>query len=195
MHSSKTVLPALIVMLFAYSVAYGCDCATLTSEESFRQADLIFQGRVVRIESSGLDRIVTFEVKRFLKGPSTNYISLYQGKSNCDFQFVEGWGYLVYANAVGGRFVASTCSSTQVYNYRRCGSGRFESRIVYLGTLKPTRFGYGEMALITAFSVSLSISVGFIATRLWRRRKQHGNLSTENSQTGGSDSPNKWDPF
>jgi hypothetical protein len=182
-------------MLFAYSVAYGCDCATLTSEESFSQADLVFQGRVIRIEPTGSDRTVTFEVKRFLKGPSTNYISLYQGKSNCDFQFVEGWSYLVYANASGGRFVASTCSSTQVYNYRRCGSGRFESRSVYLGTLRPTHFGYGEMALITAFSVSLSISVGFLATRLWRRRNQRANPGTENSQTGASDPSNKWGPF
>ena len=184
MHSSKTVLPALIVLLFAYSVAYGCDCATLNSEESFRQAESVFQGRVIRIEPIGSDQKVTFEVRRFLKGGSTDYVSLYQEGSNCDFQFVEGWSYLVYADEVGGKLSASTCSRTMVFNYHRCGSGRWESRdAVYLGMLRERGFGYGEIALITAICVSLSMSAGFITTRLWRRHNEQEKQDTGNDHS------------
>jgi hypothetical protein len=184
-------------MLFAYSVAYGCDCTTMNQEESFRRAETVFMGKVVRIEPTGLRQKVTLEVKRVLKGESTNYVSLYQGRpSSCDYQFVQGGRYLVYANAYDGELSASICSSTTVFNYRGCGSGRLRTRnYMYLGGLSPSRFSYGEMALITAFCVSVSLSVGFFATRLWRRRKGQGNLDPEHFQKRGNEGWDKWEPF
>ena len=174
MHYRNRVLCALMVSLFAYSVAYGCDCRTLNSEESFQQAESVFYGRVVGIERSGIKQEVIFEVKRTLKGIPAEKITLHQGESNCDFEFVPGWSYLVYANASSEGLSASTCSSTRFVTSRRCGSGRGAGLGVFrsVDVLRSrSHFTLGEIALVTAVFVSLSLSIGFFVTRFWRRRQ------------------------
>src|SRR4029077_16148707 len=128
MHYRNRALYALMVSLFAYSVAYGCDCLTLNSEESFQEAESVFYGRVLRIERSGIKQEVVFEVKRTLKGTPADKITLHQDQSNCDFRFEPDSSYLVYANASSQGLYASTCSSNRAITPRACGYGRAEFR-------------------------------------------------------------------
>src|SRR5512138_215003 len=123
MRWTKILILATVVVLFAYGSSYGCECQTLTTEDSFRSADSIFMGRVISIEPSGLCNKVTFDVSRSLKGNVENTISLYQAPLHRDVQFELDGRYLVFANTVEGRPSASSCSATRLLNSTRSPHG------------------------------------------------------------------------
>jgi len=174
MHYRNRVLGALIVSLFAYSVAYGCDCRTLNSKESFQQSESVFYGTVVSIERSGIKQKVVFEGTRTLKGIPADKITLHQGQTDCDFAFVPGSSYLVYANASSEGLVASSCSSTRVFAQRSCGTVSRREKLGVFYAFYPEMtipFTLGEIAFVTAVCVSLSLSIGIFFARFSRRRQ------------------------
>ncbi|PWT89597.1 MAG: hypothetical protein C5B55_11120 [Blastocatellia bacterium] len=182
MHSSKTLLNAAIVILALYGISYACECRTMSTEESFRQADAVFVGKVVSIEPFGPWQKVTFDVNWQSKGDSSSDVSLYQASSPIDFQFDTDRTYFVFANKSDGRLFASRCSGTRVYS--RCGNGGVTARVFRVAdvSMGHREYSYTEMALITGISVSLSMSLGFILGRL--RRRLNGTAKANSVDTG-----------
>jgi hypothetical protein len=92
----------LMLLLLAAPQAFACDCADAKPnlDQAFMQSDLVFLGKVGKIESQKDKELVTFEVRRRWKGiDKENSITLQTSLEvfSCDYSFVEGTEYLVFA--------------------------------------------------------------------------------------------------
>src|SRR6266481_1026322 len=97
---------AAVFTLIVFTRCLACDCVDLSAAESFETADVVFVGRVLAIEPSGLQMNVTFEVQNLLKGAAGDQIVIVSHGSNCDASFSLGWTYQVFARRYNGHLIA-----------------------------------------------------------------------------------------
>jgi hypothetical protein len=118
----------ILVFLTFFSInGYCCDCAEKPSiEKNWERASQIFIGKVVKVDSSlygGYGEKVysfTIKIKKSFKGDiynSKNYRTiLYVDYAACDFPFVIGAEYLIYARQDNWVLHCSLCSRTNLLN-------------------------------------------------------------------------------
>lgn len=103
----------VFVILMFGGEALACDCITASPEESFRRADVVFEGELVRAEGSP-DTSYTFRVEKVLKGPRVEEVTIFNGGTNCDETFFADIVYRVYAHEYQGKLGSSICSGNVV---------------------------------------------------------------------------------
>lgn len=81
-----TLLPVFVLLsVMAMSgAALACDCVELTEKESFRRADLVFEGEVIRIAEVNHRTVYTFVVTKTLKGFIDREVVITGTGTNCD---------------------------------------------------------------------------------------------------------------
>jgi hypothetical protein len=161
---STVILAAMLIAMASVS-ALACDCLTKSASESFKIADIVFIGKAIGVERSDSSTNTTFEVRDSLKGSPVNTVVV-SGLTDCDAQFYLGWTYVVYAEQIEGRMLASSCLSTRPIdaadelNVKRKGVRcRYHER----------SRSYGSIAVVTGACVMLSLSVGLLVGAIRKR--------------------------
>lgn len=95
--------------------ADACSCARAGSPcEGVGQADSVFVGRVVSVESSGLGGTVDLAVVEPFRGGLNWQVRIDNGPGNCAYSFTAGESYLVYTHKTpDGRMGTSMCTRTR----------------------------------------------------------------------------------
>lgn len=119
MKKSRLILIAIPLLLLIRGEAYACKCGKPSVEWSFEKVPVIFSGEVVNLD---LFR-ATFKVEQMWTGKSAEEIIILTGatrgangfivSSSCNFRYVLGQKYLVYASGSGTELKASLCSRTK----------------------------------------------------------------------------------
>ncbi|WP_344939830.1 hypothetical protein [Actinomadura miaoliensis] len=102
--------------------ACACSCAAVSEREAFRNADVVFTGRLVdRVRPlrlfNGSDDPVTlvFDVEAVNKGEAARRQSVVTASSegSCGIDAQKGRKYLVFADRVDGRLRSDLCGGTR----------------------------------------------------------------------------------
>jgi hypothetical protein len=107
----RTTLLFVALLVFGGTGAFACPVCVGHGPACEATADMkaVFTGRVLRIEKD----VVVFSVYRVFHGPATTLLRVHQGQSDCEFVFVVGEDYLVFALSGGLILDApSICSGT-----------------------------------------------------------------------------------
>lgn len=112
----KTVFSILVLMLITGARALAWDCVSSSPEESFRRADVVFEGEVVRVDRNKDDTSTTytFSVSKILKGPRVKEVTIFGTGSSCSATFVRNVAYRVYASEYKGKLMSGACSGNVV---------------------------------------------------------------------------------
>ena len=106
----------LVILIGAGGSVLACSCIPAPEPESFKRADLVFEGEVIRLvpDEQYPERIVgyTFRVDKMLKGEDVAEVTFYR-TSNCDAIFTLGAVYRVYAYRHQGKLKSSQCSGNK----------------------------------------------------------------------------------
>jgi hypothetical protein len=114
---------ATVLLLTAGSSALACDCLDLSPSESFREADVVFEGELIGIKSTSEsfpnETAYTFRVKKWLKGGQPGReVTLLQGSFDCDAYFFLDVVYRVYARRHEGQLSSGSCFANEVLSVR-----------------------------------------------------------------------------
>jgi len=114
---------AAVLLLTASRTALACDCRDLSASESFREADVVFEGELISIKPAAAsfpnDMAYIFRVSKVFKGSPAGELTLMEGLSNCDATFAPDTLYRVYARSFEGRLSSSSCFPNQVLGVTR----------------------------------------------------------------------------
>jgi hypothetical protein len=142
----------VFLLLMTGSTVLACDCETLSPVESFRRADVVFEGHVIQIVPSSSGNNYTFQVSKSLKGSPASELTLEQGAVDCDATFLPYATYRVHARYLEGKLYSGACDGNET-----------------LGFIRVTRDSTQE----NISKLLPSLAVGLLATIIWlliRRR-------------------------
>lgn len=105
---------ALIFMLITSDTTLACDCITAPPSESFKRADLVFKGEVVRKTEIPIRGAFIFRVGKVLKGSPVSEITIAGTGYNCDAWFTTDVVYRVYAHHFQGKLISNQCSGNKI---------------------------------------------------------------------------------
>jgi len=116
----RIIYLCIILIVTLNNSLFACSCSKERSiEEEFAGVDIVFTGKVIKIEQSddsymGSASDVRFEVLKPYKGTTDRVITVRTSRYDisCGYSFEEGKQYLVYAYFQHGRLAASSCSRT-----------------------------------------------------------------------------------
>ena len=118
MRLALLALTVLVFTLLSFTTALACDCVTLPQSESYKNADFVFEGEVVSAtrlsEDSPYSYAYTFQVKRTLKGPTLNSVTLFYLSNNCDEVFIPRVVYRVYVDNNDGILITGACAGNEM---------------------------------------------------------------------------------
>jgi hypothetical protein len=116
----RYIIPLIFLIALSNNFLYACSCSSPQSpEKEFLSADVVFTGKVVKIEQANnlageLVINATFEVIKPYKGSNDKLITVNtapHGKS-CGISFEQNKQYLVYASINLGKLSANSCGRT-----------------------------------------------------------------------------------
>ena len=110
---------AVWLVLMMASTVLACDCVTKSPSESFQDADVVFEGVVIRKDQSSTGTTYTFGVTKSDKGSPEREFTLVQGSSDCDATFWPDTVYRVYARSFDGKLNSGVCSGNEVLGFIR----------------------------------------------------------------------------
>lgn len=111
-------------LLISISAGIACGCGpTMPTPQAYEASSDVFIGRVVEIQlpssktidgspGAGTD-MVLFELEESLKGVQGPQVLLNYGTGACEYPFMVGERYLVYAGWEDGKFRTSKCNRTR----------------------------------------------------------------------------------
>jgi hypothetical protein len=170
MKALKALSFSFIVIILAAESAFACTCVRSPVEEEFRNADAVFLGRVVSVGGFLSSGGAKLKVEKLWKGVSLDEVTVYTVPSLCAFSFEEGQNYVIFGGRnPEGKLGTWVCSNSTNVRYNHAAEV-----LPYLerqGTipLAPGPAAFWGVGLITALFVSLSIAVGFVAKKIFRR--------------------------
>lgn len=151
--------------------AYACSCVPPRPVgEELSSASSVFAGNVIQMQGQygpgGYS--VTFRVSEVWKGPVENRITLRMSSGLCDYTFVQGQEYLVYAYGAGGDLTTNICWRTMPLSQAGqdlayLGPGQqpeLESASPFLSTGLLVLVGVIIVALIAVIAVGMRIALG-----------------------------------
>jgi hypothetical protein len=108
----------LLLTLLSCDAVLACNCLPLSPNESLRNADVVFEGRLLGItrlpSSSHFSLAYTFDVRKSVKGSAGTVVSVFGEGNECDAYFEPGFIYRVYASNEDGTFTSGTCAGNQI---------------------------------------------------------------------------------
>jgi hypothetical protein len=110
---------AVWLVLTAGSTVLACDCVTRSPAESFQDAEVVFEGVVIRKNQASTETTYTFRVTKLFKGSPESELTLIQGTSDCDATFLPDTVYRVYARSFSGHLNSGACSGNEVLGFIR----------------------------------------------------------------------------
>lgn len=114
---------AVWLVLMLSSTAWACDCVTGSPAESFRNADVVFHGELIRITPTSSGTAYTFRVKEVFKGSPASELTLEQGSTDCDATFAPNILYRVYARRSEGKLFSGSCFGNELIRATRMRTG------------------------------------------------------------------------
>jgi len=120
---SLSLLSSCLLSLIAPSAADACRCAPMTNAEYLEQADVVFEGEFLGVESiTSIAAVLRFRVTRGWKGETGETVEIRTARmsSACRFQAEEGDHYIVFAlhhehmNNARGSLSTSSCSGNRL---------------------------------------------------------------------------------
>jgi len=128
----------LLLTVIASEPARACECASSSQFENFRNADLVFEGDLIRItrlpSSSSFSWAYTFKVNRSMKGTMGSFVSVFGSGTDCDVPFVQGYNYRVYAKDDGGVLTSGACSGTDAIGLAGEKTSGMVTRVFFLSS-------------------------------------------------------------
>jgi hypothetical protein len=112
-------LAILTLTLTAARTTVSFDCITRSPEESFKAADVVFDGEVIRITRVDQNPQYTFRVDYRLKGLTGREVTILGGQTNCDATFGPNTIYRVYAKYYNGKLTSGVCSGNKVLRIKK----------------------------------------------------------------------------
>lgn len=113
---------ALVLLTAMTKSASACDCRTPAEKVSFERADLVFEGKVVRVTQSGSRAVYTFAVNKTLKVPMASEFIITGSGTNCDASFNLNSSYRVYARRFEDKLTSGQCSGNRQLKKTRSSS-------------------------------------------------------------------------
>jgi len=108
----------LLLTLLASDTALACNCFPLSAAESFKNADIVFEGELLGVTglppASRFSLAYRFKVRKSVKGSVGNVVSVFGDGTECDSFFAPGFVYRVYANDVDGILTSGACSGNEI---------------------------------------------------------------------------------
>ena len=150
-------IAVLLVLLTQSSTVWACDCVTGTPAESFRAADVVFHGELIRITPTSTGSAYTFRVREVFKGPPASELTLEQGFMDCDATFAPNILYRVYARRFEGKLSSGVCSGNELIRVTRMRTDLASSRVT--------------TSLLPKLFLVVAIGLTAIGIWLWRRRR------------------------
>lgn len=93
--------------------ARACSCEQPPPpQEALANADAVFSGRVISVESADTTDLVRLRVQDAWKGVEREEVVIRSGPGNCAIYFVLDHDYLVYAYDDDGELVTNMCTRT-----------------------------------------------------------------------------------
>ena len=142
---------AVLFVLTVSSTVWACDCVTRSPAESFRYADVVFHGELIRITPTSSGTAYTFRVREVFKGSPAKELTLEEGFTNCDATFEPDILYRVYARRREGKLFSSICFGNELIRVTRMRTDL---------TVSPQK----ESLLP---KLSLVLAIGLTATGFW----------------------------
>jgi hypothetical protein len=122
----------LLFMVLTCETALACNCRVLSPAESFNNADVVFEGELIRVAtlptSSSFSFASTFKVTRSLKGSAGTFVSIFGDGSECDATYEPGFVYRIYAKEADGMLTNGTCAGNSIVGVASNTEGMFVSR-------------------------------------------------------------------
>tara|TARA_B100000315_G_C14562729_1_gene581344 strand:- start:1029 stop:1442 length:414 start_codon:yes stop_codon:yes gene_type:complete len=113
----KKILLFSLLLIISAKLAFACSCAMLRPPGYVENADALFVGQVIEIESlEDYWEKITLKINRSYKGISDDLITVYINKNPgaCYYLwFTEGKEYIVNANIEGNKMTVGRCSGTE----------------------------------------------------------------------------------
>ncbi len=123
MKKSLLIILSVTLLLLFQTDAFACRCGKPTVEKSFEKATVIFSGEVIKLDEFR----ATLKVKKVWKGiPKEEIIMLtgttktpegYYKSSSCDYGYVLGEKYLIYAFGSEDELKTDDCSRSKSLEY------------------------------------------------------------------------------
>ena len=149
------VFTTILLVLTVGGTVLACDCVTAPPEQSFEDADVVFEGMVDRITRSSSETAYTFRVGKMLKGSPASEVTVVEGFSDCDTQFGEYAIYRVYARRFEGKLSSGQCAGNK-----------------FLGVIRVNNKSW-QVSWPKVFRLLSPVAVGLLAIIIWvliRRR-------------------------
>ena len=113
------IIFSVTLLLLFQADALACKCAKPTIENSFEKATVIFSGEVIKLDKFR----AILKVEKVWKGKADKEIAMHTGmtksaegyyiSSSCDFGYVLGEKYLIYAFGSDDELKTNVCSRTK----------------------------------------------------------------------------------
>lgn len=158
----------LFFVLLASETALACNCLPLSPDESDKNADVVFEGELIRTTSLPLSSrfafASTFKVTRSLKGSAGTVVSIFANGNECDATYEPGFVYRVYAKEADGTLTSGTCAGNSIL-----GAADKEMRMFVLQTFPYPPPAYWRRFLMSTLQVcGLGVLLGS-GVFVWRR--------------------------
>ena len=110
-----TLLPVflLVFVLAIGGTSLAFDCAAVSEKESFKRAELVFDGEVIRTHQVNERPAYTFKVHQLLKGSAGSEVTVITNDSSCGAHFLPNIVYRVYATRFQGLLTTGACSGNR----------------------------------------------------------------------------------
>ena len=122
----------LLLMLVACETALACNCLPLSAVESDKNADVVFEGELIRTTSLPLSSkfafASTFKVTRTLKGAAGAFVAIFADGNECDATYEPGFIYRVYAKEADGTLTSGACAGNSIVGAAEKNVGMFVLR-------------------------------------------------------------------
>jgi hypothetical protein len=153
----------LLLTITIAKTVIACDCVTLSPNESFQNADVVFEGEVVRISQVDQGTAYTFKVDKSLKGSAVSEVIVFEGTTNCDSHFWPDILYRVYVRKFQEKLTSGVCSGNEVLKTK---------------TINPSKVGWQDFSPWQYWYVKTFVIIGvslLICLLLWflPRRSRH----------------------
>ncbi|HJT66531.1 MAG TPA: hypothetical protein VJ749_08760 [Pyrinomonadaceae bacterium] len=154
----------VLLTLLACDTARACECVPLSSSESFKNADVVFEGELLDIAGlppgSRFPLSYRFKVHKSLKGGIGRFVNVFGDGSDCDSYFAPGFIYRVYAKDVNGMFTSGSCSGNEII-----GAATVVARTF---TYAPPRINWQRLFMNTLAICGFGVLLGS-GVFVWRR--------------------------
>jgi hypothetical protein len=111
----RKILILFIVIPLLINLTHSCSCLPqLSVEDEFKRVDEVFLGKVLQVQTVGIEKIVLFYVFNSWKGIWSKWVRIRTCENTgcCGFDFQTGFTYLVYAQIESQKLHVSVCSRT-----------------------------------------------------------------------------------